>query len=205
MHSCPQLGAAPQRMPGHLKQEFEAKGWMVYNEWLAKYDAFFQMQSDGTSSSSSGSSSSPGSAEKLELLLLDIDLSTGYDCDGGDGHGVVVFRLGNQWRVAQSFAFKISLVSYLSTTHWMGAEEVSEWWCHCKKVSFAGTSEMMEAEASTTPFLGFRLQTDAAGFRKRNGFSVGRSLSAVLVKVDFEAYLSRCQEFLQAWTAEMRP
>ena len=102
MHSCPQLGAAPQRMPGHLKQEFEAKGWMVYKEWLAKHDAFFQMQGDGAS----GSSSSPGSAETLELLLLDIDLSTGYDRGGGnDGHGVVVFRLGNRWRVAQSFAF----------------------------------------------------------------------------------------------------
>ena len=89
-------------VPSHLKQGFEAKGWMVYKEWLAKHDAFFQMQGDGASSSSSG----PGSAETLELLLLDIDLSTGYDRGGGnDGHGVVVFRLGNRWRVAQSFAF----------------------------------------------------------------------------------------------------
>lgn len=165
-----------------------------------RYDAFFQIQEEDQALSAPGGSDSG----KLELLFLDIDLSTGYKCGNGDGHCVVVFRIGNRWRVVQAFAFKLSLADYLGTTHWMGAEEANEWWRHCKIVAFADTSEIDEARASTTPFLGIPLETDAASFQKRNGFNEGRSVCVSLVTVDPNAFLGKCQEFLQAWTKEMR-
>jgi len=210
---CLDGGRIPQRLPAEVRSQFEARGWVVYEQWLQKYDKFFEEQalahdpagdspkeSKNRVSSKADEEDGPSSFSG-QAMILDLDL-TGYDIGSSSGHGAVIFRIGNRWRVLQAFAGRISLGAYLGETDWMGPHEASAWWKQCKMVAFAHKSEAKEAENATLGSLGIALKTDSR-FSGRTDFSDGRSLGASIIDFAVPELMRVGQEFVEAFQVQV--
>eukprot|EP00391_Amoebophrya_sp_Ameob2_P010910 CAMPEP_0178987962 /NCGR_PEP_ID=MMETSP0795-20121207/3557_1 /TAXON_ID=88552 /ORGANISM="Amoebophrya sp., Strain Ameob2" /LENGTH=683 /DNA_ID=CAMNT_0020679205 /DNA_START=157 /DNA_END=2207 /DNA_ORIENTATION=+ len=101
---------------------------------------------------------SPAEEWFVDVLSLDLDLSSGYNVGGSTGHGMLIFKLykvdkdrqtddseSPTFRIVHAFAGRFSLAEWMRQSKWLSEEEAGEYLEALKAAAFSGAGEKEKA------------------------------------------------------------